>query len=241
MCITPTLIIRTYVHFIRRNKHSTQKTSFFAPPPSEPGRAQDPKKGPERVGLGCFFTPFWSKKPFVQKSLVLPCRSPKRVPKNVFLSFSLQFYSYFFFNYKPAARSSKTCFGTPFFNFCRRKQVLRSQNKLSFLQPVYSVCRSQTKKNESNWILLLGIYSEFRLFIFAGVLQCFFDARKNTIKKQTKHIQVPLKTLNLDLFGRFWDSCVPFAGLLQCFFFQLTFFQLVYSVFRFQKRLLRKK
>ena len=217
MCIAPTPIFRTCVHFIRRNKRRTQKTSFFRPPPSEPGRAQDPEKGPEKVGFGCFFTPFWSKKPFVQKSLVLPYKSPKRVPENVFLSFSLQFYSYFFFNYKPAARSSKPCFGTPFFNFCRRKQVFfeRSQNKLSFLQPVYSVCRSQTKKNESNWILLLGFYSEFRLFIFAGVLQCFFDARKNTIKKQTKHIQVPLKTPNLDLFGRFWDSCVPFAGLLQ--------------------------
>ena len=172
MCITPTPIIRTYVHFIRRNKRRTQKTSFFRPPPSEPGRAQDPEKGPEKVGFGCFFAPFWSKKPFVQKSLVLPCKSPKRVSKNVFLSFSLQFYSYFFFNYKPAARSSKTCFGTPFFNFCRRKQVFfeRSQNKLSFLRPVYSVCRSQTKKNESKWILLLGFYSEFRLFIFAGVL-----------------------------------------------------------------------
>ena len=91
----------------------------------------------------------------------------------------------------------------------------RSQNKLSFLQPVYSVCRSQTKKNESKLILLLGFYSDFRLFIFAGVLQCFFDARKNTIKKQLKHRQVPLKALILDLFGRFGDSCVPFTGLLQ--------------------------
>ena len=147
MCITPTPIIRTYVHFIRRNKRRTQKTSFFRPPTSEPGRAQDPEKGPEGVGFGCFFTPFWSKKPFVQKSLVLHYKSLKQVPENVFLSFSLQFYSSFWEDYRPAARSSNPCFGTPFFDFCGRKQVFfeRSPNKLSFLQPVYSVCRSQTK------------------------------------------------------------------------------------------------
>ena len=196
MCIAPTPIFRTCVHFIRRNKRRTQKTSFFRPPPSEPGRAQDLEKGPERVGLGCFFTPFWSKKPFVQKSLVLPCKSTKRVPKNVFLSFSLQFYSYFFFNYKPAARSSKPCFGTPFLTFAGANKCFLNGAKINCHfcgQFIVFAGRKLKKMNQIEYF-----YWEFIanfVFSFSQGFYSVFSMHEKHYKKAVKtHTSTPQDT-----------------------------------------------
>ena len=45
------------------------------------------------------------------------------MPENWFLRLSLHNYSGFWNDYKTPARSSKTCFGTPVFDFWREKQV----------------------------------------------------------------------------------------------------------------------
>ena len=186
MCITPTLIIRTYVHFIRRNKHRTQKTSFFAPPRPSPGAPKIPKKVPKGSVWGVFSPLFDQKNPSCRNHLFCPAKVQKGCPKTSFWAFRCNSIVTFFLTTNQQREAQKRVLGHLFLTFAGGNKCFLNGAKINchFLQPVYSVCRSQTKKNESNWILLLGIYSEFRLFIFAGVLQCFFDAQENTIKKQ---------------------------------------------------------
>ena len=117
MCITPTPIIRTYVHFIRRNKRRTQKTSFFRPPRPSPGAPKIPKKVPKGSALGVFSPLFDPKNPSCRNHLFCPAKVQKGCPKTSFWAFRCNSIVTFFLTTNQQREAQKRVLGHLFLTF----------------------------------------------------------------------------------------------------------------------------
>ena len=132
----------------------------------------------------------------MQKSLVLPCKSPKRVPKNVFLSFSLQFYSYFFLTTNQQREAQKRVLGHLFLTFAGRNKCFLNGAKINChfcSQFIVFVGRKLKKMNQIEYF-----YWEFIanfVFSFSQGFYSVFSMHEKHYKKADKtHTSTPQDT-----------------------------------------------
>ena len=166
MCIAPTPIFRTCVHFIRRNKRRTQKTSF-SPPPSEPGRAQDPEKGPEKIGLGVFSLLFDPKNPSCRNHLFCPTKVQKGYPKTSFWAFRCNSIVAFFLTTNQQREAQKRVLGHLFLTFAGANKCFLNGAKINChfcSQFIVFVGRKLKKMNQNEyfyWVFIANFVFSF--------------------------------------------------------------------------------